>query len=99
MSIQPAGPVGIGVGVPPEAGRRQSRPPPLTIRPAPSGVHSGAAYRCGESRTTFGAEPSISMIVIRLRVASRPIHGASAAGDPVARSGTKAGEQRGEASV
>ena len=43
MSIQAAEPVAIGVGVPPEAGSRQSLPPPLTIRLAPSGVHSGAA--------------------------------------------------------
>jgi hypothetical protein len=42
MSIQAAESIGIGAGEPPEIGSRQSLPPPLTIRPAPSGVQSGA---------------------------------------------------------
>ncbi len=89
MSIQ-VDLIEIGVGVPPETGTRQSLPPPLTIKAEPSGVHSGAANRRGESSTTFGEEPSTPTSVIRVRVASLPIQGGSSASDTVARNESKA---------
>src|SRR3954451_21209858 len=81
MSIHGTRPIAIASGAPPAAGILQSLPPPLTTTVFPSGDHSGAARRWGESSTTFLAEPSTPTTVNRVLVASLPTHGGSPARD------------------
>src|SRR4051795_12987916 len=79
MSIHGTRSIAIASGAPPAAGILQSVPPPLTTKALPSGDHSGAARRWGESSTTFLADPSTPMTVNRVLVASLPTHGGSPA--------------------